>query len=511
MTSAAAATAGNEPRLLVLAPLRVEARAVTVADPGSRVVRAGPACGGPPATARAVHGRDRPAAVAVAGVAGALIDGLAPGALVVADRVLDEEGRQVPAPLASAPLVAAACAGGASTSRSGRSCPRSLVKGSPERARLAGTGAVAVDMETAALMGVPWDQPVTVVRAISDTSGRELLSPAIIRGGWRALRSLRAAAPALEEWAAAIGPKQVLLAGPRSFCAGVERAIETVERVLDRYGTPIYVRRQIVHNRHVVTRLEQRGAVFVHELDEVPDGATVVFSAHGVAPAVRREAAARGLRVIDATCPLVAKVHHEVQRFHARGYEVVLIGHAGHDETEGTLGEVEGVTLVEGFEDIATLEVADAERLAYVTQTTLSPDDVAGLVGGLSERFPAIVGPHAADVCYATQNRQDAVRAMAHECDVLLVIGSSNSSNTARLAEVAARAGCRAELLEDETELDLSWFRGASTVGVTAGASAPPALVDRVVGALATLGPIEIEERTVRNEQVNFPLPVEVR
>jgi 4-hydroxy-3-methylbut-2-en-1-yl diphosphate reductase len=512
MTSAAEPAARHDSRLLVLAPLRVEARAVTVADPGSRVVRTGAGLRRAASTARVVHGRDRPAAVAVAGVAGALIDGLAPGALVVADRVLDEKGRQVPAPLASAPLVAAALRRrGLDVTLGPILSTPSLVKGSPQRARLAGTGAVAVDMETAALMEVPWDQPVAVVRAISDTSTRELLSPAIIRGGWRALRSLRAAAPALEEWAAAIGPKKVLMAGPRSFCAGVERAIETVERVLDRYGTPIYVRRQIVHNRHVVTRLEERGAVFVHELNEVPDGATVVFSAHGVAPAVRSEAAARGLRVIDATCPLVAKVHHEVQRFHARGYQVVLIGHSGHDETEGTLGEVQGVTLVEDSDDIAALEVADGERLAYVTQTTLSPDDVAGLVGGLSERFPAIVGPHAADVCYATQNRQDAVRAMAGECDVLLVIGSSNSSNTARLAEVAARAGCRAELLEDETELDLGWLRGASTVGVTAGASAPPALVERVVGALATLGPIETEERAVRNEQVNFPLPVEVR
>ena len=207
----------------------------------------------------------------------------------------------------------------------------------------------------------------------------------------------------------------------------------------------------------------------------------------------------------------MAKVHREVQRFQSRGYQVVLIGHAGHDETEGTLGEGEGVTLVEDRADIAALEVDDPDRLAYVTQTTLSPDDVAGLVGGLTDRFPAIVGPHAADVCYATQNRQDAVRAIAGSCDLLLVIGSANSSNTARLAEVGARAGCRAELLEDETELDLRWLRGASTIGVTAGASAPPALVDRVVEALATLGPLEIEERAVRHEQVNFPLPAEVR
>jgi 4-hydroxy-3-methylbut-2-enyl diphosphate reductase len=350
-----------------------------------------------------------------------------------------------------------------------------------------------------------------VVRAISDTSTRDLVSPAIISGGWRALRSLRVAAPALEEWAAAVGARTVLLAGPRSFCAGVERAIQTVERALERFGRPVYVRRQIVHNLHVVADLEQRGAIFVHELDEVPEGATVIFSAHGVAPAVRAAAVERELRVVDATCPLVAKVHHEVHRFHTRGYQVVLIGHAGHDETEGTLGEAEGITLIEDLDDIAPLHVEDPSRLAYVTQTTLSPDDVASLVGGLSQRFPAIVGPHAADVCYATQNRQDAVRAIAADCDLVLVIGSANSSNSVRLVEVARRAGCRAELLEDESELRLDWLRGASTIGVTAGASAPPTLVAQVVEALAGLGPLEVEERTVRTERVNFPLPLEVR
>ena len=450
--------------------------------------------------------------MAVAGVAGALIDGLAPGALVVADRVLDEEGRQVPAPLASAPLVAAALRRrGLDVTLGPILSTASLVEGAPQRARLAGTGAVAVDMETAALMAVPWDQPVTVVRAISDTSARELVS-ARHHPGWLA------------------GPPK--LAGGGAGAGGVgrrrrpeESAVGRASVVLRRrrtghpdrragarsYGTPIYVRRQIVHNRHVVTRPRSNAARSSSmSSTRSPTAPRSSSQPTGWRPRYRR-APRRGLRVIDATCPLVAKVHHEVQRFHARGYQVVLIGHAGHDETEGTLGEVEGVTLVEDFDDIAALKVADAERLAYVTQTTLSPDDVAGLVGGLSERFPAIVGPHAADVCYATQNRQDAVQAMADECDVLLVIGSPNSSNTARLAEVAARAGCRAELLEDETELDLGWLRGAATVGVTAGASAPPALVERVVGALATLGPIEIEERAVRNEQVNFPLPVEVR
>ncbi len=502
----------NEPMLTVLTPLRLEARAVTVGGSTARVVRTGAGLRRAAATARSVHRGPPPGAVAVAGVAGALVDGLPAGAIVVADRVLDDRGVEVPSTLASAPLVAAGLRRrGLDVTVGPIASTASLVKGSSERARLAATGAIAVDMETAALVGMPWPQPVTVVRAISDTSAGELLSPAIIRGGWRALRALRAAAPVLDDWAAAIGRKTVLLAGPRSFCAGVERAIETVERVLAGHGSPVYVRRQIVHNRHVVADLERRGAIFVHELDEVPDGAIVVFSAHGVTPMVRAEADRRGLDVVDATCPLVAKVHREVHRFQSRGYQVVLIGHAGHDETEGTLGEGEGVTLVEDHADIAALAVADPDRLAYVTQTTLSPDDVAGLVGGLTDRFPAIVGPHAADVCYATQNRQDAVRAIAGSCDLVLVIGSANSSNTARLAEVGTRAGCRAELLEDETELDLTWLRGASTIGVTAGASAPPALVDRVVGALATLGPIEVEERPVRHEHVNFPLPAEVR
>jgi 4-hydroxy-3-methylbut-2-enyl diphosphate reductase len=304
------------------------------------------------------------------------------------------------------------------------------------------------------------------------------------------------------------GERRVLLAGPRSFCAGVERAIQTVERALERFGAPVYVRRQIVHNRHVVRDLEEKGAVFVHELDEVPDGATVVFSAHGVSPAVRTVADRRGMNVVDATCPLVAKVHHEVRRFTERGYQVVLIGHDGHDETEGTLGEAEGITLIERPEDVASIEVRDPDRIAYITQTTLSDADVADVVSRLSERFPSLTGPHTADICYATQNRQDAVAAMAAECDLVLVVGSSNSSNAARLVEVAARAGSRAALIEDETQLDPALLAGTQTVGVTAAASTPPALVTRVVAAL---DPARVEERVLRTEHVNFPLPQEVR
>lgn len=307
----------------------------------------------------------------------------------------------------------------------------------------------------------------------------------------------------------ASGGPRVLLAGPRSFCAGVERAIQTVERAIDRFGTPVYVRRQIVHNHHVVSDLEARGAVFVSELDEVPDGATVVFSAHGVAPAVRDVARSRGMHVVDATCPLVAKVHHEVHRFTKQSYQVLLIGHRGHDETEGTMGEVEGMTLIENPEDVASLDVDDPEKVAYITQTTLSPRDVADVVDALKTRFPALVGPHSADICYATQNRQEAVVAMADECDLIIVVGSGNSSNAARLVEVSTRAGCAAVLVEDETQLEFApLLEDAHTVGVTAAASTPPAVVARVVDAL---NPSSVEERVLRTEQVNFPLPSEVR
>jgi 4-hydroxy-3-methylbut-2-enyl diphosphate reductase len=462
-----------------------------------------------PTIARAARLPQRPrspdaAAVAVLGLAAALTADLTPGTLVVADRLLDAGGRPVSDLLPSAHLVAASLRERGLPARVGSVVSADSVKGAPTVARLAATGAVAVDADSWALLGGrPCDRPVTVLRAIAD-------APASI-ANWLAVQAMRAAVPALEDWAAAARPRTILLAGPRSFCAGVERAIETVERALEQFGRPVYVRRQIVHNRHVVRGLEHRGAVFVRELDEVPDGATVVLSAHGVSPAVRAAAVARGFRVVDATCPLVAKVHHEVRRFHERGYQVILIGHGGHDETEGTLGEAGSIVLVEDVDDVAALEVDDPDRLAYVTQTTLSPDDVAGIVGALSDRFPAIAGPHAADICYATQNRQDAVRAIAGDCDLVLVIGSANSSNAARLVEVAVRCGSRAQLVEDERDLRLEWLRDASTVGITAAASTPPVLVDRVVATVGGLGPLDVQDRSLRAEHVNFPLPPEVR
>jgi 4-hydroxy-3-methylbut-2-enyl diphosphate reductase len=333
-----------------------------------------------------------------------------------------------------------------------------------------------------------------------------------VPGGVRALRALRLAAPVLDHWARACQPRRVLLAGPRSFCAGVERAIDIVERALDRYGAPVYVRRQIVHNTHVVEDLEARGAVFVEELCEVPDGARVVFAAHGVAPEVHVEAEARSLSVIDATCPLVTKVHMEARRFARDDYRIVLIGHTDHEEVQGTMGEApDAIQVIESPDDVRDIEVPDPERVAFLTQTTLAVDEVEHVVEELRGRFPSVVGPRADDVCYATQNRQEAVRALASECDLVLVVGSRNSSNSNRLVEVAERHGCRSRLIEDASELELDDLDGAATIGITAGASAPESLVEGVVEALASFGPVDVMERAVVRESMHFALPTEVR
>jgi 4-hydroxy-3-methylbut-2-enyl diphosphate reductase len=300
----------------------------------------------------------------------------------------------------------------------------------------------------------------------------------------------------------------VLLANPRGFCAGVERAIEIVERALSHFGAPIYVRHEIVHNKSVVEDLRAKGAVFVEELDEVPAGATVIFSAHGVALDVRREADARGLRVFDATCPLVTKVHVEVARMREQGREVVMIGHEGHPEAEGTMGQSEsGMYLVDSEEDVAALHVNDPEHLAYVTQTTLSIDDCARVIAALKRRFPAIVGPKKDDICYATQNRQDAVKFMAPKADVVIVVGSPNSSNSNRLREVARNLGRDAYLVDKADEIDPAWIAGKRTIGVTAGASAPEVLVQEVIHRLQALGAARVRELEGISEAVIFPLP----
>ncbi len=303
----------------------------------------------------------------------------------------------------------------------------------------------------------------------------------------------------------------ILLANPRGFCAGVERAIEIVERALERYGAPIYVRHEVVHNKFVVDDLRAKGAVFVEELDEVPDGATVIFSAHGVSKAVRDEAARRGLRVFDATCPLVTKVHSEVTRMHAAGREIVMIGHRGHPEVEGTMGQTEGdIYLVENVDDVARLQVKDESRLAYVTQTTLSVDDAAAIVAALKRRCPAIVGPKKDDICYATQNRQDAVKRLAEQCDLVIVVGSPNSSNSSRLCEVAKILGRDAYLVNDDDAIREEWLAGKRCVGITAGASAPEVLVGRVVNRLQALGAGNLRVLDGIEEGVVFPLPREL-
>ncbi len=310
-----------------------------------------------------------------------------------------------------------------------------------------------------------------------------------------------------------MAPTRLLLAAPRGYCAGVDRAVETVERALDLAREPVYVRKEIVHNRHVVAELAKRGAVFVNSEDDVPRGATVVFSAHGVAPSVHVNARGRGLRVIDATCPLVTKVHSEARQFAARGYTIILVGHEGHEEVEGTMGEAPAATrLVGTVEEVATLsDIPPGTPLVYLTQTTLSVDETREIIAALRARFPDIEGPPKEDICYATSNRQAAVKALAAAVDLVLVIGSRNSSNSNRLVEVARSAGVPSHLIEDESAIDPAWLVDAATVGITSGASAPESLVTRVVDWFAARGVTDVDELHTVHEDVSFNLPRELR
>ncbi|NMH97586.1 4-hydroxy-3-methylbut-2-enyl diphosphate reductase [Pseudonocardia acidicola] len=494
---------------VVCAPLGVERAALGRRLGGAEVVRTGLGPQRSAAAAARIAAGGAPRALLVAGVAGALDPRARPGDLVVADEVRRDGADPVPVPTA-APLAAA-------LRRLGLRVHVGPVDSSPvvvdgaRRAVLAAAGALAVDMESAWLAGAAAGGPFAVVRAVVDTPEAPLARPGTPVRGLVALRALRRAAPALRDWLAATGPRTVRLAEPRSFCAGVERAIEVVDRALDRYGAPVYVRRQIVHNAHVVRRLQDRGAVFVQEIEEVPRGALVVLAAHGVSPAVRAQADARGLAVVDATCPLVAKVHAEVRRYSGRGDTVFLIGHADHEEVEGTLGEApDDVVVVSDVEAAATVRPRDAARVAYAMQTTLAADEAEEIAAVLRARFPALSTPQHEDICYATTNRQRAVRAVAAETDLVLVVGSPNSSNSRRLAEVAGRGGVPAHLIDDVADLELGWLAGARRVGISAGASAPEHLVQEVVSCLCGLGPVTVTTATTGTENVRFTLPKEV-
>ena len=307
-------------------------------------------------------------------------------------------------------------------------------------------------------------------------------------------------------------PERLLLAAPRGYCAGVDRAVQTVERALELYGAPVYVRKEIVHNKHVVEQLRERGAVFVESETEVPEGATVVFSAHGVAPSVHANAAQRQLYTIDATCPLVTKVHVEAKKFAAEGYTIVLVGHAGHEEVEGTMGEApDNIVLIENERDVDELEVEDPSKVAYISQTTLSVDETRAVINRLRERFPEIIGPRTDDICYATTNRQAAVKQLARKCDLVLVIGSRNSSNSNRLVEVAREHGADSHLIDNETEVREEWLEGKEVVGITSGASAPDELVQRLVRFFEDRGTSDVEVLEVVQEDVRFMLPKTIR
>lgn len=345
--------------------------------------------------------------------------------------------------------------------------------------------------------------PIVVSAELGDGIGLAIAAP---RAWLPEVRDL------LGRWLDVAAERTVLLAAPRSFCAGVERAIKTVEQALEQRGGPVYVRGQIVHNTHVVSGLEAKGAVFVDELDQVPGDATVVFSAHGVSPEVRREASRRGLEVIDTTCPLVARVHAEARRFAGRGDTVVLIGHAGHDEVNGIVGEApESTHVVANTADIGALDVPDPARVSYLTQTTLAEDETAGLVDELRRRFPRLRGPAVGDICYAATNRQRALTAVAARADLVLVIGSASSCNSTRLAELARRCGPPAHLIDSAADIRAGWLAGASTIGLTAGASAPPSLVTAVIDAIAGLGDVRVIEQESARETIQFALPPAVR
>ena len=493
--------------LVVLTPMGIEARAVRAGAPWARVEQIG--IGPRNAERSAALAQDASGAVVIAGFAGALDDSLEPGDVVLASELRSAQGTVECANPAI--LAGILRRGGLRVHIGPIHCSPRIVHGAARR-ELAQSGAIAVDMESSWIAGSATASPLVTMRVVSDSTTHEIYRPIrAASGAMAAYRSLRRAAGLLEQWVELLSERDVLLGAPRASCAGVVRAVDIVRGALAERGAPIYVRKQIVHNVHVVGELEALGAVFVDELDEVPQGATVIFSAHGVSPAVRAEARERALDVIDATCPLVAKVHAEARRFAREGFDIVLVGHDGHEEVEGTFGEApQSIQVIASAEDVERVEVEDPTRVAYLTQTTLAVDETDRVVERLRARFPALAGPSSDDICYATQNRQDAVRALAAECDIVLVVGSQNSSNSQRLVEVSERAGCPAVLIERAEEIRPELLAGTRRVGLTAGASAPEELVEGVVSALAGLGPVTCAQRTVAMETIRFKLPPNV-
>jgi 4-hydroxy-3-methylbut-2-enyl diphosphate reductase len=495
--------------LLVFAPMALEARAIRAGAPWSRVEKIGMGPRRAREAARLTHQPGQRSAL-IAGICGALDSRLEPGDVVLASELrTDSKTLQCPDP---AILAGVLRRGGLRVHVGPIVSSSGLVRGERRR-ELALAGALAVDMESAFLADEAREQTLTTLRVVLDTPHYEFHRPARAAvAARRAFRALREASSLLEAWAQSLGHREVVLAAPRSSCAGVTRAVEIVERALAFRGAPVYVRKQIVHNAHVVGELERRGAVFVDDVDEVPHGATVIFSAHGVSPEVRRHAVARQLDVIDATCPLVAKVHAEARRFAAGDFQIVLVGHADHEEVEGTVGEAPAHTqIIASIEEAREVDLQDSDRVAVLTQTTLAVDETAEIVDALRKRFPALVVPASEDICYATQNRQDAVRSIARDCELILVVGSHNSSNSRRLVEVAERAGCRAQLVERAQDIAPELLVGVARIGVTAGASAPESLVQEVVSALDGLGGVTLRELTVATEEMRFNLPPQVR
>jgi 4-hydroxy-3-methylbut-2-en-1-yl diphosphate reductase len=494
--------------LAVLSPMRVEAAAIRRGMPaGARVSVAGM---GRKASAELT---DADQAVAIAGVAGALARDVRPGDVVVATEVRGPDDTSYPCP--SAPLLAGELRRHGLRVHIGPVVTSDHLVTGRAREALAGQGALCVDMESSRLAAAAGDRPLAVIRTIVDTSDHPLVRVGTIRRGWDALRALRRSGPALAHWAAAVAARDVLLAAPASFCAGVERAIAAVLDAIEEHGAPVYVRRQIVHNAHVVRDLEQRGAIFVEELDEVPVGSLTVFSAHGVAPAIWTQAKNRDLMVVDATCPLVAKVHAEVRRFNDSDDLLVYVGHEGHDETEGTLGEATSrLHVIDSAAAVADLPDAAGQTVRYVTQTTLSVQETERIVSALRQRFPDVQGPARRDICFATTNRQEALAEVAADADLVLVVGSSNSSNSLRLVELAEAAGVTAHLVDEAADVQLGWLIGCRSVGLSAGASAPPKLLDELAAAISGLSPSHddrrITTRRVSTENVTFAPPRKV-